>query len=108
MNRINFDFGFGDLTISQSQHSTNYPARMSGAFHRLTAEQFDALTSAFDLTSKYGALDSTIETLTIEETGRTFRTADIDFGGLCLTLFADVPAEEVDENQLSLLDPLTV
>ena len=92
MSKINFSFDFGGFSISQSQHSDSYPARASGAFHRLTPEQFDALTGAFDLTSKYDSLDPNIETLTTKE-GRTFRTTDIDFGGLCVTIFADVPAD---------------
>ena len=92
MTKINFDFDFGGLTISQSQYGSK--TRMTGAMHRLTPEQFDALTSAFGLTSKYSSIDPEIQTLTVEG-GRSFRTADINMGGLIVSLFADVVEEGV-------------
>lgn len=65
-----------------------YPSHVHGSFHRMTPEQFDALYAAF------GGEDE-IRTLTVKpdnyiRTPRTFRTVDIDFGGLKLSLFSDV------------------
>jgi len=75
MNPVEIRLQEGSFNITHTRFGT------SANMHQLTAEQFDALTTAFDLTGE-------IATLTTE-TGRTFRTADIDFGGLRLTTFAD-------------------
>lgn len=94
---FNIDFNNG-FSIRQSNTSTRRGLLTSGSFHRLTPEQFDALVEAF------GTLDA-IRTLTTDgrhTMPKTFRTVEIDFGGLRLTLFADVLSVESDSNQLML------
>jgi len=95
-----FTLDCGDLKISQRNvGSTTTPAtRISGDLHKLTPEQFDALTQAFTVT------EATKILTTDGRYGptRTFRTSTIDFGGLMVRLFADVPENMVDPNQLAL------
>ena len=86
MAKVSFNVEFGGFSIRQSNHYRNEPT-VDGAFHRLTPEQFDALVEAFEQTS---------ETQTLTTDGkygkvRTFRTAAINFGGLQIHLYADVP-----------------
>lgn len=78
---ITFEASFGDFKVKQYAHGTY------GSMHRLTPEQFDALYDAF-------TGDELPRTLTTD--GRygpptAFRTVDIDFGGLKLSIFANVP-----------------
>lgn len=92
---VNIDFGNG-FSVRQSISPTisGQRIRSSGTFHRLSPEQFDALADSFSIGDE-------IRTLTTDS-GRTFRTASIDFGGMALTIFSDVPST-VDADQLSLL-----
>jgi len=93
MSRINFSLDFGDgFSVSQHQPLTNKDPRMTGAFHRLTPEQFDALTDAFDLDNGFNH-EEKIDTLTVPDTGRKFRSASINFGGLIVGLYSDVAVE---------------
>lgn len=95
------DFGKG-FSVQQSikGEPKSYSVLSTGSFHRLTPEQFDALTSHFNITYD-------VQTLTTDGTygpTQTFRTCEIDFGGLRLTLFAVVPSKKpVDPGQLSLI-----
>jgi hypothetical protein len=96
---FNADFNEGlSLTSMDHKGETLY----TGRFHRLTPEQFDALVEAFDIVSTFG--ERTMTTDGRYGPPRTFRTATINLGGLKTELYADVPALEVDANQLSLLD----
>lgn len=82
----NFTIKCGGLSISQSQRNRRDVPRMTGSFHRLTPKQFDALMEAFPVVRDVAYLTT--------DGGQNFRTAEIDFGGLTLTIFADVPAED--------------
>jgi len=88
-----FTLKFGNLTIQQYSGHFGSSDRtwIRGSFHRLTPEQFDAMTAAFEVVEE-------VKTLTTEPTygaPSTFRTAEIDFGGLTLTIFADVAEKAV-------------
>ena len=89
-----FTLKFGSLTIQQYSGLVGSSDRtwIRGSMHRLTPEQFDAMTAAFEVVEE-------VKTLTTEPTTscapRTFRTAEIDFGGLTLTIFADVAEKAV-------------
>ena len=79
-----FTLKFGNLTIQQYSDVASDRTWIRGSFHRLNPEQFDAMTAAFEVVEE-------VKTLTIEPTYgalSTFRTAEIDFGGLTLTIFA--------------------
>lgn len=96
----NISLKFGALSVTHTVTAKVAGDRISqyGSLHRLTPEQFDALIEQFEVTDN-------VRTLTTDgryDAPRTFRTAEIDFGGLHLTLFANVPAEAVDPDQLSL------
>jgi len=53
----------------------------------VTPEQFDALAANFDLVSTVAGIDEgSIDTLEDGEGGH-FRTTDLDFGGITLTLY---------------------
>lgn len=100
MANVSFNADFGGFSIRQSQSVYTDGLHTTGAFHRLTPEQFDALLDVFEVVD--GA-----KTLTTDGrygAPKTFRTAEIDFGGLTLSLYADVPAHEADPNQLSLTE----
>lgn len=88
---LSIDFGNGFSVRTSDLES-------SGSFHRLTPEQFDALVDTFQVTSD-------VRTLTTDgryTPPRNFRTAEINLGGLDLTIFSDIPSH-VDPDQLSLL-----
>lgn len=79
--KTTFNIEFGDFRIQQFTTHTH------GSLHRLTPAQFDALCEQF------GGDD--IRTLTTKPDNYsrkeiTFRTAEIDMGGLKLSIFADV------------------
>jgi hypothetical protein len=95
-----FTLKFGDLSIQQYVGLTGDRTWVTGRLHRLTSEQFDALTAAFEVVED----TKTLTTDTKYGAAHTFRTAEIDFGGLTLSLYADVPAHEVDPNQLILTE----
>lgn len=86
---FNIDFGNG-LSVRQSI-SRDGTSTSSGSFHRLTPEQFDALTNAFQITREARVLNTDGR----YSAPRSFRTADINIGGLVLTLFSPIP-EHVD------------
>lgn len=78
---VTFTAKFGDFSIQQ------YSTHTHGSLHRMTPERFDALVAAFD--------HDEVRTLTVKPDNysrieRSFRTTDIDFGGLKLSIFADV------------------
>jgi len=89
MSKVSFSIDFGNgFSVSQNHGLSRDTPRTTGDFHRLTPEQFDALTGAFDLDNGWN--DEEIKTLTIPETGKNFRTVSINMGGLIVTLFSDV------------------
>lgn len=100
--RTFLDFGDGfTLAHTVDGKITGYTVTQYGSLHRLTPEQFDSLIEQFEVTGAVRTLEMDSDTY---ETARTFRTAEINFGGLRLSIFADVPAEQpVDPNQMSLI-----
>ncbi len=77
---VTFTAKFGDFSIQQ------YSTHTHGSLHRLSPEKFDALYVAF-------GGDDEVRTLTTDNNkygpARTFRTVDVEFGGLKLSIFAD-------------------
>ena len=88
-----FTLKFGNLTIRQYSGlvGSNDRTWIRGSLHHLNPEQFDAMTAAFEVTDE----SQTLMTDPTYGAPRTFRTAEIDFGGLTLTIFADVAEQEV-------------
>ena len=86
---FNIDFGNG-FSVRQS-NGRDGTSTSSASFHRLTPEQFDALTNAFQITQKARVLNTDGR----YSAPQSFQTADIDFGGLSLTLYSPIP-EHVD------------
>jgi hypothetical protein len=80
-----FTINFGDLKIQQH---TGLSERVwvSGQLHRLTPEQFDAMTNSFEVVCP----EKTLTTDDRYGAPLTFRTAEIMLGGLKLSIFADV------------------
>lgn len=71
------------------QHSIDgKTTRTKASLHRLTPEQFRVLFDNFD--------GSDEDTLDVNGYGgeRKVRTAEINLGGLTVTMFSDVPAED--------------
>ena len=99
MANVSFNAEFGGFSLKQSQSGYTNDTHTTGSFHRLTPEQFDALLDVFEVTEA-------VKTLTTDGrygAPKTFRTSEIDFGGLRLSLYADVPEVAVDPNQLSFI-----
>jgi len=93
MSKVSFSIDFGNgFSVSQNHGLSRDTPRTTGDFHRLTPEQFDALTGAFDLDNGFGS-DEEIKTLTLDDGSRTFRTTSINMGGLIVTLYADIPVD---------------
>lgn len=96
---LNFGDGLS-LTHTVTGKMSGYTVSQYGSLHRLTPEQFDALMEVFEVTDS----PRTLTTDGRYGPARTFRTAEIDFGGLRLSIFADVPSEQpVDPDPLSLI-----
>lgn len=85
---FNIDFGNG-FSVRQSKGRSTDNFEASGSFHRLTPDQFDALIDTFEVTKD----DRVLSTDGRYGAPRNFRTANINFGGLDLTIFSDIPAE---------------
>lgn len=83
--RITFSMDFGDGFSITRYHNIGRDAHVSASFHKLTPGQFDALLHQFG--------GGHVRFLTTES-GKDFRTAEINLGGLEVTIFADVPATE--------------
>lgn len=82
--RVNFGIDFGGFSISRRDNAGR-AASYSGHFHRLTPGQFSALLHQFD---------GTDERYLTTESGRDFRTAKINLGGLEVSIYSDVPADD--------------
>lgn len=87
----NFDLEFGKgLSIRQfTSYDLKKPV-ITGSLHHLSPIQFDNLVEQFDVIEES-------HTFSVERQGKQFRSATIDFGGLKLSIYAEVPATEFFE-----------